>query len=49
MSIRAFPINRLEVISSFATAREKPSRRNSDAKAARAKKPAVKVLSISYP
>jgi hypothetical protein len=41
MSTRAFPISRLEVISSFADTNEKQSRKTSAPMAARAKKPAV--------
>jgi hypothetical protein len=46
MSIRAFPISRLDFISPLATAEEKHGRKNSAAKVARVKKPSVMVLSI---
>jgi hypothetical protein len=47
--MRAFPMSRLEVISSFASTKEKHSGKNSEARVARAKKPAVKVRSIECP
>jgi hypothetical protein len=46
MSMRAFPISRLEVISSFADAKVNEPRKNITAKALRARKCAVKVESI---
>jgi hypothetical protein len=47
MSMRAFPIGRLEVISPAVAVRPKESRRRSASSAARAEKPTVRIRSIA--